>query len=124
MSYFDPKRMPEMSARRREAARLQLEHVVERTPAAARRRRRVVIAVAIATVLLATGAAIATVVLNAPVRENGLARCFTVANTSGFNIRIAEPGKPGSRGQVRNAKYICAGLYQEGFLRLGAHRII
>ncbi|HEX5188833.1 MAG TPA: hypothetical protein VFW16_04790 [Streptosporangiaceae bacterium] len=123
MSYFHPARMPVLSARRRRAARLQLEEVVRRSARQPRRRPPVVVAAAIAVVLITTGAAAFAVASSAPVTNKHLARCFTVADTSGPHTTVAVAGKAGTQGQVKNARALCAALYREGYLKEGAKRI-
>jgi hypothetical protein len=123
MTYFHPERMPALPARRRMAARLQLEEVVRRSARTPRRRPPVVIAAAIAIVLISTGAAAFAVATSQPVTNEHQARCFTVADTSGYNTTVAVPGKPGTQGQVKNAHVLCAALYREGYLKEGAKRI-
>ncbi len=124
MSYFHPQRMPVLPARRRKAARLQLEEMVRLSAQAPRRRPPVAVAAAIVFVLLGTGAGTFAVVAHQAVTDRHLARCFTVADESGFYTSVAVPGKPGSVGQVNNARFVCAALYREGTLKLGAHRVI
>ena len=119
MSYFHPARMPVLPVRRRRAARLQLEEIVRRS-ARTRRRPPLVIAAAIAIVLISTGAAAFAVATSSPVTNRHFARCFTVADKSGFHTTIGVPGKPGTQGQVKNARALCAGLYREGHLKKGA----
>ena len=124
MSYFHPKRMPVLPARRRKAARLQLEELVSRTAEAPMRRPPVVVAAAIAIVLLSTGAAAFAVAAHKPVTNKHLARCFTTASISGYATMLAVPAKPGSRGQLKNAHDQCADLYRDGYLRRGMRREI
>jgi hypothetical protein len=124
MTYFHPERMPVLPARRRKAARLQLEEAVARSARQPRRRPSVVIAAAIAIVALSTCAAAIAVASHRPVTNRHQARCFTVADVSGFNTSVAVPGKPGTVGQVHNAHGACAGLFRLGVLKLGAKRVI
>ncbi|HEY7268664.1 MAG TPA: hypothetical protein VH951_02440, partial [Dehalococcoidia bacterium] len=119
MSYFHPERMPVLPARRRRAARLQLEEIVRRSARTPRRRPPVVIAAAIAFVLISTGAAAFAVATSAPVTNKNLARCFTVADKSGYYTTTAVAGEPGTQGQVKNARALCAGLYRKGYLKVG-----
>jgi len=51
MTYFHPERMPVLPARRRKAARLQLEELVRRTAKTPKRRPPVIVAAVIAIVL-------------------------------------------------------------------------
>jgi hypothetical protein len=122
MSYFHPERMPVLPARRREAARLQLEMLVRRTAGAPKRRPPVVVAAAIAIVLLSTGAAAFAVAAYQPVTNKHMARCFTSASASGFAATIAVAGRPGAPGQVDNAHAKCADLYIDGYLKRGVRR--
>lgn len=121
MSYFHPQRMPVLPARRRKAARLQLEHVVEQSATSRRRRRPpLVIAVAIVIVVLSTGAA--GFVAYHAITDTTQARCFTVANagaSSDYYTTIAEASKPATKADVRRALQICAGLFRAGELRKG-----
>lgn len=123
MSYFHPERIPALPARRRRAARLQLEEVVRRSARTPRRRPPLVVAAAIAIVLISTGAAAFAVATSAPVTNKHQARCFTVADTSGHYTTVAVAGTPGTQGQVKNAHALCAALYREGYLKKGATRI-
>lgn len=123
MTYFHPERMPVLPARRRSAARLQLEEIVRRSARGRRRRPPAIVAAAIVIVLISTGAAAFAAAASAPVTNNHQALCFTVADTSGFATTVAAAGKPGSQGEVKNAHGVCAALYREGYLRLGATRI-
>ena len=112
MSYFHPERMPVLPARRRKAARLQLEELVSRTAETPKRRPPVVVAAAVAIVLLSIGAAAFAVAAHKPVTNKHLARCFTSASISGYATMLAVPAKPGSLGQIKNARDQCADLYQ------------
>jgi hypothetical protein len=123
MSYFHPERMPVLPAGRRRAARLQLEEVVRRSARTPRRRPPVVIAAAIAIVLISIGAAAFAVATSAPVTNRHLARCFTVAEKSGYFTTAGVAGKPGTRGQVKNAHALCAALYRQGYLEKAAKHI-
>jgi hypothetical protein len=122
MSYFHPERIPVLPARRRKAARLQLEQLVRRTAGRPKRRRPAVVAAVIAIVGLSTGAAAFAVAASRPVTNKQMARCFTSANTSGFAAMIAVPGRPGTRGHVNNAHAMCADLFKDGFLKRGVQR--
>jgi hypothetical protein len=123
MNYFHPERTPVLPARRRTAARLQLEEIVRRSAARPRRRPPVVIAAMIAIVLISTGAAAFAIATSAPVTNKHYARCFTVADTSGYNTEAAVAGKPGTQGLVQNAHTLCAALYRQGYLKKGAKHI-
>ncbi len=120
MSYFHPQRMPVLPARRRKAARLQLEEMVRRSAQAPKRRPPVIVAAVIAIVLLSTGAAAFAMASHQPVTNKHLARCFTVADKSGFYTTVAVAGTRRSVGRVINARAVCAALYRQGVLKLGA----
>jgi hypothetical protein len=125
MSYFHPERMPVLPARRRMAARRQIEDIVAKTAGLPRRRRSVVIAAAIAVVTLSTGAAAIAVAAHRPVTNRHVAQCFTVADVSGFHTTVAVAGKPGTVGQVHNAHNLCASLFAQGRLKRGVkHQIL
>lgn len=124
MSYFHPERMPVLPARRRKAARLQLEELVRRSAQTRKRRTPAVVAAAIAVVLISSGAAAFAVAAYKPVTNTHIARCFTSASTTGYATMIAVPGKPGTVGHVTNAHNQCASLYSHGYLRRGARREI
>jgi hypothetical protein len=124
MSYFHPERMPVLPARRRKAARLQLEELVRRTAEAPKRRPPAVVAAAVAILLLSSGAAAFAVASHKPVTNRHMARCFTSASVSGYATEIVVADKPGSSGQVTNAHAICADLYRDGRLKRGVRREI
>lgn len=121
MSYFHPERMPVLPDRRRKAARLQLEQIVAGSakPGRGRRVKPAAIAAGTAAIVLATGVAAIAAVVYQPVTNRTEARCFTVADTSGFATVIANPGKPGTKGTIKQAKRICASLYRQGYLTRG-----
>jgi len=123
MSYFHPQRMPVLPERRRKAARLQLEQIVARSAKRGRRVKPAAITAGSAAIVLATGAAAIAAALYQPVTDKTAARCFTVADKSGFATTIVVPGKPGTKGAVNNAREICASLYRQGYLTQGAQRI-
>jgi hypothetical protein len=123
MSYFHPQRMPVLPDRRRKAARRQLEQIVAGSAKPGRRVKPAAIAAGTAAIVLATGAAAIAAVVYQPVTNKAEARCFTVADTSGFATVIANPGKPGTEGAVQNARQSCASLFRQGFLTRGAQRI-
>jgi hypothetical protein len=123
MSYFHPQRMPVLPDRRRKAARLQLEQIVARSAKPGRRVKPAVIAAGTAAIVLATGAAGIAAAVYQPVTNKTDARCFTVADTSGFSTTITSPGKPGTKGAVPEAQQECASLYRQGYLTPGAQRI-
>ena len=124
MNYFHPERMPALPARRREAARQQLEQVVART-VNARRRPPVAIAAAIVIVVLSTGAAAGAMAFHA-VTDQTTARCFTVPNRHAGNqffTTITSASKPGTSAYVRDALHTCRGLFLAGQLKAG-HRLV
>jgi hypothetical protein len=123
MSYFHPERMPALPDRRRKAARLQLEQIVAGSAKRRRRAKPAAIMAGTAAIVLATGAAAIAAAVYQPVTDKTTARCFTVADTSGFATEIAVPGKPGTKGAVQNARDICAALYRQGLLTRGAQRV-
>jgi len=123
MSYFHPERMPVLPDRRRKAARLQLEQIVAGSAKRRRRAKPAAIVAGTAAIVLATGAAAIAAAVYKPVTDRATARCFTVADTSGFATEIAVPGKPGTKGAVQNARDICAALYRQGLLTRGAQQI-
>jgi hypothetical protein len=120
MNYFHPERMPALPARRRDAARRQLEELVARSPRPRRRRRPVMIAVIAAVIVLISVAA--GVIASAPVTDKTMARCFSVANPyagAAYYTTVHDAGKPGTKAHVRNAHDACAALFRIGFLRPG-----
>jgi hypothetical protein len=123
MSYFHPQRMPALPNRRRKAARLQLEQIVAGSAKPGRRVKPAVVAAGTAAIVLATGAAAIAAAVYQPVTNKTDARCFTVADTSGFSTLIANPGKPGTKGAVKQAHQICAAMYRQGYLTQGVQRI-
>jgi hypothetical protein len=124
MSYFHPQRMPVLPERRRKAARRQLEQIVARSAKPGRRVTPAAIAAGTAAIVLATGAAAIAAAVYQPVTNKTEARCFTVADKSGFATAIAGAGKPGTKGgTVENAREMCAALYRQGLLTRGAQRI-
>lgn len=123
MSYFHPQRMPVLPPRRRKAARLQLEQVVAQSARSGSRVKPTVIAAGIAVIMLSTGAAAIAVAVYQPVTNKSLARCYTVADISGFHTTLAEPSQPGQSGVVRDPRSDCAALFRQGLLRLGSARM-
>jgi hypothetical protein len=127
MSYFHPERMPVLPARRREAARRQLEQLVGRSAKAPRIRRArpaVIAAGAAAAIALSTGAAAFAVARYEAVTDRSQARCYTVATTSDSHyVSVGEPGRAGRTAQVRTAVGVCASLFRAGLLRPGAKGI-
>jgi len=122
MSYFHPQRMPVLPARRRKAARLQLEEMVRRSAQAPQRRTPVVVAAAIVVVMLSTGAAAAGVVAYHTITDKTEARCFTVARVhprSAYFTTIVQAGTTRSKGVVRDALKQCRGLFAAGELKRG-----
>lgn len=120
MSYFSPRRAPVLPARRREAARLQLEQVVVRSAQARHRSKPVVIAAGATAIVLTTGAAAFAVAEFQPVTNKAQARCYTVADVAGGRYTtVAQADRPGSDAQVRDALAVCAALFRQGFLTVG-----
>ncbi len=124
MSYFHPQRMPVLPARRRAAARRQLEELVARSATSARRRRRTrppaVIATVTAAIVLGTGAAAAVVVLR-PVTNHMSVRCFSAPRKSpAYYTTVAEPARVSTPAGIGHARQVCAALFREGILKLGA----
>jgi hypothetical protein len=120
MSYFHPERMPALPARRRKAARQQLEQVVARSARSRARRHPAVIAAAIAIVVLSTGAATAGVVAYEAVTHHAQARCFTVDNVTSHDFTlIAQASKPVTGAVAQNALGTCQALFRIGILRKG-----
>jgi hypothetical protein len=124
VSYYSPQGTPpELPARKREAARRELERIVTRS-----RRRRWqrswFAAAAGGVVILGTSAAV-TYAHSQAVTNKTDARCYTVASTAGPDhyTTIAAPGVPGSPGRVEHARSVCADLWREGFLSTGASGI-
>ena len=123
MNYFHPERMPALPARRRAAARRQLEELVVRSPRPRRRRRPVMIAVASAAIVIISVAA--GVIASQPVTDRTMARCYSVADANagpGYYTTVMAAGKPGTNALVRSARSGCAALFQIGVLQEG-HRM-
>jgi hypothetical protein len=120
MSYFHPERMPVLPASRREAARRQLEELVDRSARIRGRRGPAVIAAAAAIVVISSVAA--GVIAYHPVTNKGLAFCFTIADPRlgpAYYATVADPSRPGTKGQVQSAHDGCAALFRIGMLRKG-----
>jgi hypothetical protein len=126
VSYYSPQGTPPaLPARKRAAARAQLEEVVARS-ARRRRQRSGFAAVTGAVVVLGTSAAAVTYVHYQSVTNKSEARCYSVASTAGGDrhMTIAAAGAPGSVGRVDHALSVCGDLWREGFLRTGAPGIV
>jgi hypothetical protein len=122
MSYFHPQRMPVLPARRRRAARLQLEQVVAQSAKSGRRMKPAIIAAATAVVVLSTGAAAAGVVSDHAITDRTQARCFTVDSaTSPDFTMIAQASRPLTRAVVNDALTTCRALFATGVLKTGRH---
>ncbi len=120
MSYFHPQRMPELPARRRKAARQQLEQLVAQSANSRARRHPAVVVAAAAIVVLSTGAATAGVVAYEAVSDRTQARCFAVDNITSHDFTlIAQASKPLTFEVVRNARSTCRALFRIGVLRPG-----
>jgi hypothetical protein len=124
MTYFHPQRMPVLRAERREAARLQLEQLVVRSATSRRRAKPLVIAVGVALVMLSGGAASFAVVTYQPVTSLTHARCYTVARVGGSYATVGVAGRAGSKAQANSALEMCSSLFRQGWLRLGATRVV
>jgi hypothetical protein len=123
MTYFHPERTPVLPAPRREAARRQLEQVVERSgPARLPRRVKPAAITAGAVAIVLTTGAFAYAAYES-VTDRTQARCYTEASlASNRYVAIAEASDSLSKADVRNAVDVCAALYRQGILRLG-HRV-
>jgi hypothetical protein len=135
MTYFHPQRMPVLPARRRAAARRQLEELVASSARSAgsgrqgRGRRRgigqrvrhpAVVAAIITAIVLGTGVAAAVVAFR-PVTNHSSVRCFSAPRWSGaYYTTVAEPGKGLTRAAIRHARNVCAALFRQGVLKPGA----
>jgi hypothetical protein len=138
MTYFHPQRMPVLPARRRAAARRQLEELVARPGRSARsarsgrpgrsRRRSLgqrarhkpVVAAIVTAIVLGTGTAAAVVAFR-PVTNHSSVRCFSAPRLSGsYYTTVAEPAKGLTRAAIGHAKNLCAALFRQGVLKLGA----
>ena len=120
MTYFHPERIPALPARRREAARRQLEELVARSSRSRGRRGPLLIAAAAIVVVVSTGAA--GLIAFSPVTNKALARCYTIADpnaSAAYYLTIAEAGTPTTTAQVKSARQGCAALYQIGMLIQG-----
>ena len=118
MSYFHPQRMPVLPARRRRAARLQLEQVVAQSAKSGRRMNPAIIAAALAVVVLSTGAA--GVVAYGAITNRTQARCFTVDSvTSPDYTTIAQASNHMTTAVVNDAIGTCRALFRTGVLKRG-----
>ena len=102
MSYYSPHGAePTLPARKREAARRELERIVTRSGRRRRWRRPWFAAMTGGVVLIGTSAAMTYAHLQAVTNKTD-ARCYTVASTAGPDhyTTIAAPGEPGSPGRV------------------------
>ncbi len=112
-----------LPARRRQAARAQLEAVI--TGSGRRRLSRPAPLAAIVTgaVLIGSGTAAIAYQQFKPVTNTSQARCYTVASLAGDHyttIAAATPVGSKSPARVRDALPVCADLWRQGFLKLGA----
>jgi len=122
VSYYNPQGAPPaLPARKREAARRELERIVTRSGRRRRWQRPWLAAMTGGVVLLGTSAAVTYAHFQAVTNKTD-ARCYTVASTSGPDhyTTIAAPGVPGSPGRVEHARSVCADLWRQGFLSAGA----
>jgi hypothetical protein len=121
MSYFHPQRMPVLPARRRRAARLQLEQFVAQSAEPSRRMKPAIIAAATAAVVLSTGAAAAGVVADHTITNKTHARCFTVDSaTSPDFTMIAQASRPLTKAVINDALTTCRALFAAGELKSGS----
>jgi hypothetical protein len=113
-----------LPARKREAAREQLELLVARTARRRRWRRPGFIAVTSGVIVLGSTAAV-TYAHEQAITNRSEARCYTVASTAGDDhfTTIATAGQPGSQARVEHAVADCGALWRQGFLRTGASGI-
>jgi uncharacterized membrane protein len=121
MTTFSPPPAPPMHEARRDAIRRQLT-----TMAATRRRSRrplFLVSGAVAVAIATSAGAYAYLPHSAPVTDKGQARCYTEASLSGGNdfttVGQLVPGKPGPAA-IDSAVSLCADLWRQGFLGLGA----
>jgi len=120
MNYFHPERMPVLPARRRKAARLQLEQLVTLSASSRFRRRPAVLAALIAIITLCTGGAAIAVMTYHAVTNRAEARCYAVADTSSQNFTtIAQASSSLTPAEVRNALSVCQALFRLGELVKG-----
>ena len=125
MSYFHPQRMPVLPARRRAAARRQLEEIVAGSGRAGRRsrppqraRHPAALAVIMTIVVLGTGAA--AFVMISPVTNHSTMRCYAAPRRSeAYYMTVARPSHAMSAAGVQHAKQLCRALFREGFLKFG-----
>lgn len=115
---------PDLPAERARAARSQLEQIVATRRGTARRRAGLVACAGVVVVLGTSAGAVAYVRASAPVTYKTEARCYTVASLAGGdNFRgttVADAARPGSTAAVDDALSVCAALFRQGFLRVGA----
>lgn len=129
MSYFHPDRMPALPARRRAAARRQLEELVARSARSGRRARRpgrqrrdtaVIPVVAVLMVLIAIGTGAAAVIMSGPVTDHSSMRCYSAPRRSlAYYTTVAQPAHALTAAAITHAKGICTALFREGFLKSG-----
>jgi hypothetical protein len=122
VSYYSPHGAPPaLPARKRAAARRELERIVTRSRRRHRWQRPWFAALTGGVVLLGSSAAVTYAHFQAVTNKTD-ARCYTVAATTGPDhyTTIAAPGEPGSPGRVEHARSACADLWRQGFLSAGA----
>jgi hypothetical protein len=118
MSYFHPERMPALPARRRAAARQQLEELVARSGRSRGRRSPVLIVAVIAVIVLSTGAA--GVAAYRAITIQAVGRCFTVDSvTSRDFTTLAAAGRPLTKAAAQDARAACSALFREGLVEPG-----
>jgi hypothetical protein len=120
MSYFHPQRMPVLPARRRAAARRQLEEIVAKSARAGRRARQPALIAAI-VIVVGLGAGAAAFVAFGPVTSHSTMRCYSAPSRSaGYYMTVARPGHGTTATEIRSAKATCEMLFRRGFLKVGA----
>jgi len=82
-------------------------------------RHPAVIAAVMAAIVVGTGAA--AVVVFGPVTNHATVRCFTAPRLSGgYDLTVAAPAGPSAPGRIRHARQVCAAMFREGIVKLGA----
>jgi hypothetical protein len=123
----DPHSTLSLPARRRRAARAQLEHLIAESTKRHHHRRwpHAALVGALGAAVLVTSAAVAIAyVQSEPVTVKTTARCYTVDSLAGgtnfSGTTIAHAGRPDTTAQVNHALSVCAALWRQGFLKHGA----
>ncbi len=126
MSYYSPEGAPPaLPARKRQAARRELERIVTRSRRWRRWQRPWFAAATGGVVILGTSAAVTYAHYQAVTNKTD-ARCYTVASTAGpgHYTTVVTAGAPGSPALVNHARDVCADMWAQGFLSAGAPGII